>query len=120
MDKKKIDFREVRKEDWTQIDWLASDEVQEADHSELAYQWSANRRSFQGDRIHSVAVQEDQVVGYCGLERTTDEPDNSYRMFLVTDWNPENQAVQEALFGQLLGKINETKNGIRMDEGAGG
>ena len=47
-----IKFRDVKKEDWTDIDWLASDDVQEADHSSTAAEWSENRRTFSGRQYH--------------------------------------------------------------------
>jgi len=93
--------REVEDSDWPVIDRLASDAVQQADHSLIDAQWTLNRREFNGLRYHSVLEDSGQVVGYCSLERQDEASPDRFRVFLVTTWNDDNRLIQEELLSQL-------------------
>jgi hypothetical protein len=69
--------REARDSDWSVIDWLASDAVQQGDHSLIGAQWTLNRQAFKGLRYHSVVEDSDQVVGYYFLERQDESSPNN-------------------------------------------
>ena len=77
-----IEFRNVKEDDWADIGWLASNAVQEADHSSIDSNWTERRRAFSGTRHHSIAESDGQVVGYCAIERTADDSESSFRIFL--------------------------------------
>lgn len=112
-----IKSRVVVETDWPRIDYLASNAVQEADHSGNESEWKKRRLEFNGIRHHSVVESSSQVVGYCSLERSTDETKKGFRAFLVTDWNPENAEIHQALFDQLEVMISTEKiNHIWMRE----
>ena len=64
-----ITSRTVRDNDWREIDWLASNAVQEGDHASIDFEWTRNRREFEGEKYESVSQSGERVVGYCALER---------------------------------------------------
>jgi len=92
-----LQFRAVQERDWPMIVWLASNEIQEADHSGLDVLWVEGRRSFKGVRRQTVVESDGSIVGYCSIEQDSLEQDsieqdkddapNSYCVFLVADWN---------------------------------
>ena len=102
-----LQARDVRESDWPKINHLASNAVQEADHTNLDFIWVENRRAFDGTRRHSVIESESSVVGYCSIERRPEDAPDTYRMFLVADWDRSNIDVHEALFERAEGLIKE-------------
>ena len=91
--------RPVEERDWTRIAWLASDEVQEADHAQLESDWLRRRREFAGERVDSVLERGGEVIAYCALENVAEFP--GWRVFVVLDWSTEDVAVQEAAYRQV-------------------
>ncbi len=102
-----IGFRKVVEADWSVIGWLASDEVQDGNHAGWDGEWVAQRRSFVGTRLDSVAGQNGEIVGYCAVERGEAETGRSYRAFLVADWRPQNRTIHEALLGKVEEFVNQ-------------
>ncbi len=97
-----IKFRPVKAEDWKDIAWLASDFVQEADHSDgQDTGWVRNRRSFEGKRYQRIAEIQGQIVGYCSLERSTTGSKSGFRAYLVADWKSTNRSIHEALMHMI-------------------
>ncbi len=95
---------------------LASNELQEGDHRGLEHHWVENRRSFNGVRKQAVAEADGSIVGYCSVERSSDEASNTYRVFLVADWNHANSDVQEELFTRaevMLRELGATQAWMR-------
>ncbi len=86
-------------EDWPQINWLASNEVQEADHSQHEAHWIRRRREFDGKKHETIVLRDDRVVGYCSLER--DPSHDGFRAFVVLDWSAGDYEVQDAVINQL-------------------
>jgi hypothetical protein len=68
-------------EDWEQINGLASNEVQEADHSLYEAHWRRRRREFDGERCESVLMRGDEVVAFCRIEG--DPSCEGFRAFVV-------------------------------------
>lgn len=91
--------RQLEPGDWPTIDWLASNEVQEGDHSKFGSQWGQFRRSFEGERVESVLESGDAVVAYVALERET--PNDDWRAFIVLDWSIQDDVLQEAAYQAL-------------------
>ncbi|MAE95654.1 MAG: hypothetical protein CL910_13430 [Deltaproteobacteria bacterium] len=100
-------FRAVREGDWPEIALLASNEVQEADHSGLEDLWLHSRRSFDGLRRHAVLELHGAIVGYCAIERREEDALDTYRIFLVASWDPENSEVHEELFARVEAMLRE-------------
>lgn len=86
-------------EDWKEIDRLASNEVQEADHSQYESHWTRRRREFDGEKYESVLLNGDAVVGFCSLEK--DPAHKGLRAFMVLDWSSNDGEVQQAALSQL-------------------
>ena len=86
-------------DDWQQINWLASDEVQEADHSLHGAHWTRKRREFAGEKYESIIVRDEQVVAFCRLEK--DPSQEGFRAFVVLDWSACDDEVQSAAIDQL-------------------
>ena len=86
-------------DDWSRIDYLASNDVQEADHAGVDQVWTNNRRAFSGERHHVVLTEEDVIQAYCSLERNNGE--TSWRAFIVMDWSVQDEGRQQAAFGAL-------------------
>ncbi len=83
-----LQMRPLRESDWEIVTYLASDEVQEGDHSgSIDGSWIANRRHAGRYRQHAVLEADGSVVGYCAIERVESDPAEMYRVFLVTDWS---------------------------------
>jgi len=97
----------VQEEDWGRINWLASDSVQEADHSQLDAEWTRKRREFAHEGLQSVVEKEGRVVGYCALER--DESKDGFRVFLVADWGLGAVDLHDSLFDELERLISNAK-----------
>lgn len=81
--------RTVREDDWRKIDYLASNEVQEGEHTAFENEWTVRRRDVSVDRFHFVLEENGEVVSYAALEK--DSADKGYRMFLVMDWSGEDR-----------------------------
>jgi hypothetical protein len=97
-----MQIRDVEEEDWPSIAQLASNEVQEGDHSGgIDADWIARRRAPARDRIHAVLESGSTIVGYCAIERWDDEPSGLYRVFIVMDWESSDRDVPIRLFGQI-------------------
>ena len=94
-------IRDVRDTDWPSIAWLASNEVQQADHSGVDHLWVEKRRSFDGFREQAVLESDGSIVGYCAIERAADDADDTYRVFLVADWDKALREIHESLFAQV-------------------
>jgi len=110
-------IRDIREPDWRAIAHLASDAVQEGDHSDgIDDRWVENRRSPDRVRNHAVAVSvisdgsvepDETVVGYCGIERDVGEPRDSYRVFIVNDWSDPSREVAEMLLAHVDTMLRE-------------
>ena len=110
-----ISARAVRENDWRQINWLASDAVQEGEHGGIESEWTKNRRAFEGEKYESVIQSDGNVVGYCSLERGISG--DGFRAFVILDWRQRNSEVQTAVLGELEGLIlNSGTNDIWMRE----
>ena len=97
-----LHLRQPRDIDWQTIAHLASNEVQEGDHSGgIDGDWIANRRSVECERKDAVVESDNLVVGYCAIERQPADPAMSYRVFLVTDWSHVDPEVPEALLSHV-------------------
>ena len=94
-----LHVRTPKKEDWQQINWLASNEVQEADHAQFESNWTKQRQRFDGKKYESVLLQDDEVVAFCSLEQDNDE--DSFRAFIVLDWSIDDSEVREVAFEHL-------------------
>jgi hypothetical protein len=81
------------------IAWLASDEVQEGDHSSFGSGWVTGRRAFTGEKVESVIDSSGETKAYCSLERASGE--QAWRAFIVLDWSNDDLAVREAAFAEL-------------------
>ncbi|MEM7366270.1 MAG: hypothetical protein AAF525_19815 [Pseudomonadota bacterium] len=95
--------RSVVDGDWVQINQLASNDVQEADHSRIDDQWTQNRRTFTGERRHIVLETASQIVAYCSLERELQT--RRWRAFVVLDWSGDRiywEAAYRALDGLMM------------------
>ena len=99
--------RPVQKEDWDRINWLASDSVQEADHSQFDAEWTRKRREFAHEELQSVVEKDGKVVGYCALE--IDESKDGFRVFLVADWSLGAIDLHTSLFDELERLISNAK-----------
>ena len=93
-------------EDWQQINWLASNEVQEADHSHHEAGWTRRRREFDGEKYESIVMRDDQVVAFCSLEK--DPSQEGFRAFIVLDWSSGDDEVQDSAINQLVVLIHQT------------
>jgi hypothetical protein len=60
--------------------------VKSVDGAPRQDEWVENRRGFRGERADVVAEARGGVVGYAAVERRPDDPNETYRIFLVTDW----------------------------------
>ena len=97
-----LQIREPRDVDWQSIAHLASNEVQEGDHSGgIDGDWIANRRSVDCERKDAVLESEGLIVGYCAIERQAADPAMSYRAFLIADWSHVDPVVPEALLSHV-------------------
>jgi hypothetical protein len=99
--------RDLQEQDWSAVALLASDQIQEADHSGTDTVWVENRLSFDGSRQQAVVESNGSVVGYCSIERAADDEINTYRLFLVADWDAANSDVHEALFSRAESMLQE-------------
>ncbi len=86
--------RKVRDNDWREIDWLASNAVQEGDHAGVDSEWTRNRLEFEGVKYESVLQSGERVVGYCALVR--DHTQDGFRAFVE-------KGVMEK--GVIMGKV---------------
>jgi hypothetical protein len=93
-----MNIRPLEPQDWKQVTWLASNEVQEGDHSLFGAVWARNRMDFSGRRVHAVVESEGRVVAYCSLEHDSADV---WRGFIVLDWSAEDTAVRESAFSEL-------------------
>lgn len=91
--------RPVEERDWSRVAWLASNEVQEADHTNLEAEWVRHRREFAGERVDSVLERDGDVIAYCALENVAEFP--GWRVFIVLDWSTNDVEVQEAAHRQI-------------------
>ncbi len=97
-----LQIREPRDVDWQSIAHLASNEVQEGDHSGgIDGDWIANRRSVECERKDAVLESDNSIVGYCAIERQFADPARSYRVFLVIDWSDLDPEVPDALLSHV-------------------
>jgi hypothetical protein len=97
-----LQIRQPRDDDWQAIARLASDEVQEGDHSGgIDGDWIENRRSVECERKDAVLESNDSIVGYCAIERQYADRVRSYRVFLVTDWSHVDPEVPDALLSHV-------------------
>ena len=101
-----ITSRSVRDNDWREIDWLASDAVQEGNHAGIDSEWTRNRREFEGEKYESVLQSGEYVVGYCALVR--DHSQDGFRAFVVLDWTKKNVEIQAAVLRELERLILES------------
>ncbi|MGE4606275.1 MAG: hypothetical protein AAEJ52_06000 [Myxococcota bacterium] len=112
-----LTVREVRDGDWDAIAYLASNEVQEGDHSGgIDGPWIATRRSKDRQSRLAVAEREGSIVGFCAIERTEDEPSDLYRVFIVTDWSTGSREVPEKMLSHvdtLLREVGAAKAWMR-------
>ncbi len=111
-----LQLRAVHERDWPMIAILASNEFQQGDHRGLEHFWLENRRSFIGVRKQAVAEVDGSIVGYCSVERYSDEASSTYRMFLVADWNQRISEVHEELFTraeEMLRELGATQAWMR-------
>ena len=99
--------RAVQNDDWNQIAWLASNEVQEGEHNRLDIDWIKRRRSPTVARFHSVIESGDEVVGYCALEKDNDR--DEFRVFIVLDWSHDDLSIAEAAYRQLQNYVSSEK-----------
>ncbi len=95
-------------EDWHQINRLASNEVQEADHSPYEAHWTRRRREFDGEKYDSVVMRGDQVVAFCRLE--VDPSHEGFRAFVVMDWSSGDNEVQDAAATELGALITQSRS----------
>ena len=108
-------IRQLEENDWTTIDWLASNDVQEGDHSKYGSQWGQFRRSFEGERVDSVLESGGEVVAYVALEREAANDD--WRAFIVLDWSLQDSQLQEAAYQALESLIeSQAASSIWMRE----
>ena len=96
--------RPLRTGDWPRVDWLASNEVQEGDHTTFGTEWGQNRREFTRENAHSVVEVDGIVVAYSSIEC---EADKGWRAFIVLDWSKQDDEAQEAAYNALEGLIAE-------------
>ena len=73
--------------DWPEILKLADVAVENVPNAPHQVEWLEGRRCFEGVQRHFVAELRGTVVGYGAAERAADDPDGTYRLFVVTDWN---------------------------------
>ena len=98
--------RPVQNDDWNQIAWLASNDVQEGEHTTLDIDWIKRRRSPSPARFDSVLELDNEVVGYCALER---DDKGEFRVFIVLDWSHDDQSIPEATYRQLKSHVRSQK-----------
>ena len=85
--------------DWSNIARLASNDVQQGDHSgSIDADWIANRRSSLRIRRDFVLEKSGGVVAYGAIERQASEPQDHYRVFLVTDWRTVDDEIKARLY----------------------
>ena len=94
-----MNVRPVEERDWEAIAWLASDEVQEGDHSSFGPAWVTRRREFDGEQAESVVDVDGDARAYCSLERASGV--EGWRAFIVLDWSDSDVAIGEAAFAEL-------------------
>lgn len=102
--------RPLETRDWPRVDWLASNEVQEGDHTTYESEWGQRRRKFAGESARSIIEISGEVVAYTSIEREPNE--DGWRASIVLDWSKQDDKVQEAAYGALEELIAERR--VRM------
>jgi len=97
-------FRPPREEDWPQIWQLATDAVVHVEDAPSQDEWLRNRLGFQGERVHFVAERAEEVIGYAAVERRAEEPDATFRIFVVVPWATQLD-VAEALYERAAAEL---------------
>ena len=92
-------IRNVTKADWPSINYLASNEVQEGDHSVFESEWTTRRRDPSINRYSFVIESSDEIVCYAALEEVPGF--EGFRMFLVTDWSKPDQSDVDLSVSEL-------------------
>ena len=100
-------IRSVQDNDWNRIAWLASNVVQEGEHTALDTDWVKRRRSPIVTRFDSVVELDNKVVSYCALEKATDSEE--FRVFIVLDWSHDDQSIAETTYRQLRNYVSSEK-----------
>ena len=62
---------------------MANAAVNHIAEAPLQSEWLGRRRAFNGIRSHFVAERDGEVVGYTALERATEDPGATFRLFVV-------------------------------------
>jgi N-acetylglutamate synthase-like GNAT family acetyltransferase len=63
-----------------------------------------NRLAFKGERVHFVAERAGEVVGYTAIERRAEDPDATFRVFVVVPWATEVD-VAEVLYERAAAEL---------------
>ena len=100
----RISLRRPSESDWPEILELANIAVDHVAEAPLQTEWLGHRRAFKGAQSHFVAERAGQVVGYTAVERGAEDPDATFRVFVVTSWS-ENLGVAELLFERAADEL---------------
>ena len=93
-------IRTPESHDWPRILELATSAVEHVSGQPAQQTWLRNRRDFDGQQRQFVAERDGEVVGYGAVERRPDEPEGSFRIFLVTSW-AEDVDVADSLYATV-------------------
>jgi len=85
---------------------LANAAVNHIAEAPLQSEWLGRRRAFNGIRSHFVAERDGEVVGYTALERATEDPEATFRLFVVVSWNTSLD-VADLLFERALDELGQ-------------
>ena len=85
---------------------MANAAVNHIAEAPLQSEWLGRRRAFNGIRSHFVAERDGEVVGYTALERATEDPEATFRLFVVVSWNTSLD-VADLLFERALDELGQ-------------
>lgn len=93
----RVSLRLPKDIDWPRISELANVAVAHVSEAPVQHEWLRHRLEFDGSRTHCVAEEDGEVVGYAAVERRSQEPEATFRIFIVTSWS-ESLEVAEVLY----------------------
>ena len=100
----RISLRRPTEEDWQRIFELANAAVDHIAEAPLQSEWLGCRRAFNGIQSHFVAERDGEVVGYTAVERATEDPEATFRLFVVVSWNTS-MDVTDLLFERAVDEL---------------
>jgi len=95
-------------EDWPTVLELAGLAVAHVPNAPAQADWLERRRAFEGIQRHFVAERDRMVLGYGAVEHGPEDPEATYRVFVVTNWR-ESLDVAALLYARVVEELTSLR-----------